>query len=404
MLKENWRSIVYTLSLVLLVFLEFYALYLVSPSEGSQQMVDSADTAHFLYSNMMYIRGGLLAILVFMASGIFRKLKRYPKVLVTLGFLMYLGLFFMANFQLRADKMFLGQSSVQFLKPSDSVVPLDTEVLGVSIGNESKAYPLEYLAYHHKVSDQIGDASILATYCIWCRSGRVFNTKIDGKTENFRLVGMTQYNAVIEDESSESWWQQATGRAIAGKRKGQQLDEIPTSQMKLEDWIVKHPETLILQPDTSFAKQYAHYGRFVSRFGVDSTEYSSWKKRSWIIGIETNNEAAAFDFVSLIDERVLQEQVGGTPVVVTIQSDSTSFHAFSAAIDTLTLSFEFDNVSETLKDLETETSWNLAGEGISGVYAGRKLQPIQSYEEYWYSWKTFHPDTKKVGGLEERTE
>ena len=97
------------------------------------------------------------------------------------------------------------------------------------------------------VQDKVGDKPILVTYCTMCRSGRVFDPVINGKHEQFRLVGMSEYNALIEDQTSLTWWQQATGEAVAGDLKGSAMIEIKSEEMTLEAWVRKYPNTKILQ-------------------------------------------------------------------------------------------------------------------------------------------------------------
>jgi hypothetical protein len=43
----------------------------------------------------------------------------------------------------------------------------------------------------------------------------------------------------------------------------------------------------------------------------------------------------------------------------------------------------------------TNSTWNMDGNCIEGVLKGEKLQNIQAYQEFWHSWKTFHPETKQ---------
>jgi len=40
----------------------------------------------------------------------------------------------------------------------------DDRVLAVTIGNESVAYPVRLMGYHHVVQDTVGDTPIVATY------------------------------------------------------------------------------------------------------------------------------------------------------------------------------------------------------------------------------------------------
>jgi len=37
-------------------------------------------------------------------------------------------------------------------------------VIGVTLGGESRAYPVRYLAYHHMLNDRLGPTALLPTY------------------------------------------------------------------------------------------------------------------------------------------------------------------------------------------------------------------------------------------------
>ena len=93
-------------------------------------------------------------------------------------------------------------------------------IVGVAINNEAKAYPIEIIGYHHQVRDTIGSMPVMITYCTVCRTGRVYSPFVNGKPENFRLVGMDHFNAMFEDATTKSWWRQQSGTAIAGPLKG----------------------------------------------------------------------------------------------------------------------------------------------------------------------------------------
>ena len=116
------------------------------------------------------------------------------------------------------------------------------------------------------------------------------------------------------------------------------------------------------------------------------------------MGVVDSDSSAAFDFLSLIDHNVLQDSVGDIPVMIVLQKDSVTFHAWDSSIDTLALTFTFDGETNTLIDKETNSVWGMDGLCIEGDLEGEKLKPIQAYEEYWHSWKSFHPETKRVEG------
>ena len=102
-----------------------------------------------------------------------------------------------------------------------------------SNNGEAKAYPIQFLGYHHQVQDTVGGKPMMVTYCTVCRTGRVFEPVVNGKHEKFRLVGMDHFNAMFEDVTTKSWWRQVSGEAITGKLKGQQLPEVHSTQTSL---------------------------------------------------------------------------------------------------------------------------------------------------------------------------
>ena len=47
----------------------------------------------------------------------------------------------------------------------------------------------------------------------------------------------------------------------------------------------------------------------------------------------------------------------------------------------------------TLRDLATGSSWSFTGAATSGPLAGEQLGKIYLLVEYWFDWRTYHPDT-----------
>jgi len=225
MFRKNWRFIIFIVTILILIFLEIITVFLISPLRLNQDLNDTIDIAHFMNMNMVYFRIIILIPIIWMAYSFFKNFNRIKKIVAGFMILLYLGIFYLTNYVAQVDTYFKDQIITKSVTADESVVPLESVVMGVSINSETKAYPIDYLAFHHKVYDSVGGEPVLVTYCSICRSGRVFSPIIDGRSEKFDLVGLLQYNAVIQDESTSSWWQQATGEAIAGKKKGTKMEE-----------------------------------------------------------------------------------------------------------------------------------------------------------------------------------
>ena len=175
-----------------------------------------------------------------------------PASLVVAGLLIYA-----LNFKMSADRMFLEPASVTMRPVGRNSVEPNRLVVGVEINGDARAYPLRFIGYHHQVRDTIGGKPVMVSYCTVCRTGRVFSPLVDGRPEKFRLVGMDHFNAMFEDNTTGSWWRQATGQAIVGRMKGKVLEEIPSQQVTLAEWLSLHPNSLIMQPDSTQKDEYA---------------------------------------------------------------------------------------------------------------------------------------------------
>lgn len=367
-----------------LAVFELANVYFVMPFPGSQRL-DSVDLAYALYRWRWPLRGLFGALLVAGLPAAWGSRARRRRVVAALAAVAATA--YAANFRLAADRVFEPPRTL-VLRPADGneVEPLRL-VVGIVAGGEARAYPLRFIGYHHQVRDTVGGVEVLVTYCTVCRTGRVFSPLVDGRPERFRLVGMDRFNAMLEDESTGSWWRQATGRAVAGSRKGMALEPIPSQQVTLSRWLAMHPASLVMQADPAFAKKYPEDDAFetgTSRRRLTGTDPGSWKEKSWVVGIAAGGRSKAWDWNRLRRERVINDVVGGTPIVLALAPDDASFFAFERP-DAATR-FELDKDSL----VGPAGRYGLAGSGPAGT-----LTPIEASQEFWHSWRTFHPDTER---------
>ncbi len=212
---------IFYIALAGLALYEVLKVYFIMPMPGSQRM-NSIDVAYFLHTYRWFFRIFLGILILFGAPAAFRIKHKWIPV-IPLALTLYIIYTF--NFEMLAEKMFRQPEKLSFKSKAENELNDSTIVIGVSHNGHAKAYPVRYMSYHHQVRDTIGGKSFMVTYCNVCRSGRVFEPVVRDRQETFRLVGMDHFNAMFEDESTQSWWRQATGEAIAGPLKGQLLPE-----------------------------------------------------------------------------------------------------------------------------------------------------------------------------------
>lgn len=407
---------------------EICRVYFIMPMPGSQQM-NSIDLAYFLHEFRWLFR------FLFLGMATWGLVKSSWSRKWVLGILLFLSatIAYVFNFIMSADAMFKPPYSKVMASPETNKVDLNRLVVGVEINGDARAYPIQFLGYHHFVYDTVGGQPVLVTYCTVCRTGRVFDPQIEGKVEQFRLVGMDHFNAMIEDQTTGSWWRQSTGEAIEGGRKGLKMKEIFCNQLSLKEWISQHPNSKIMQADKHSLAEYDDnfdYENGNSRSMLTGTDTGSWKSKSWVVGVVVGKESVAFDWNELKRKRILSEKLETTTVLLVLGDDNTHFVAFKIpemkevklennrivldgkqfTIDgqlfeqdqeiqvknRIQKHIEIEKVGVLKTGGELPNGGELQANGKS-VNSALKLEKVQAYQEFWHSWKTFHPETKMAG-------
>jgi hypothetical protein len=211
---------------IILIGAEVFRVYYIMPFPGSQEN-DAISLAYFLHNYIVYFRIAGWLLLIYSLIINWERISVSVKAIVTIVFAFYLFIAILFNYYFVSDHIFYQPKTKRFATASESIIDQRQLVLGLYINGEAKAYPIEIIGYHHQVRDTVGGEPVMITYCTVCRTGRAFSPIVDGKAETFRLAGMDQFNAMFEDASTESWWRQVNGIAVAGPNKGKQLREIP---------------------------------------------------------------------------------------------------------------------------------------------------------------------------------
>ena len=392
--------------ITLLIVLELLSVYFIMPFPGSQLGLDADDPnqaslarvewAYWLHQHTGWLRAAGLLLVAYPAFLLLARPRRNWQRYVAGGLvLVYGGVLYLVNREMMADQMFRQPINKRVVPMSQNKIPLNKLVIGFESIGEATAYPLQLIGYHHQVRDTVGSQPVMVTYCTVCRTGRVFSPLVRGQADDFRLVGMDHFNAMFEDKRTGTWWRQATGEAVVGPLRGQSLSELSARQMTLGEWAAEHPNTRVLQPDSTFADEFEgmkNYDRGLSKGKLTRRDSASWQPKSWIVGVEWDGYAKAYDWNQLQTTRILSDVVGNEPIVLAMSPDSVSFGAWSRRVGIKTLTFHYSN--RQLTDLETHSVWTWRGHCVAGALKGRQLAAIsKAHQEFWHSWRSFHPET-----------
>jgi hypothetical protein len=154
------------------------------------------------------------------------------------------------------------------------LVPED-RVIGVTIGGQSRAYPLRLMRWHEVVNDVVGGEQIAVTYSPLCDSTAVFSRVVDGEAIELGVSGYLfnsntlLYNRGLQPARSPLWIQLTGQAATAGESGASSPLPLRVSALATwGEWRKNHPDTRVMAPQPDLKKLYKR-DPYHSYFGSD---------------------------------------------------------------------------------------------------------------------------------------
>jgi hypothetical protein len=261
---------------------------------------------------------------------------------------------------------------------TDSLGPGDL-VLGVTLGGESRAYPLTMMnaEYARKIlNDTLAGRPVLVTWCDACHNGIVFERQVDGRTLTFGVFGSLWLKSMtMRDEETGSVWSHFDGEGRLGPLKGVRLEVIPSAVTDWRSWVRAHPDCTVAWFDDERDKRmtaelYTDPGRLV-------------------LGVASGRRAKSWLLADLSKRGVINDTWDGRPVVAALVRGGAGARLYSREVGGRTVTFESRDGVPT--DRETGTAWDaLTGRAVEGELAGEALTPLPAMVSYRDAWLRFY--------------
>ena len=307
------------------------------------------------------------------------------------------------------DPLFISVADADaWLKPKEPVILVEVE-------EEAKAYPIQILIWHEIANDTVGGEPLVVTFCPLCNTAIAFKRTVNDKVLDFGTTGRLRYsNLIMYDRQTETWWQQATGEAIAGELTGTQLEFYPATIISWQDFKTSYPQGKVLSRETGYLRDYGR-NPYLGYDDVINLPFlyqgpatpNQLPPVARVLTIDLNGDAVAYPYETLEKLGVINDTVGGEPVVIVWQAGTASpldsattasgrdvgtAAAFSRKLNGQTLSFTF--TEGKLIDDQTQSEWNVLGQAIAGKLKGKQLTPVIAINHFWFSWAAFRPQTR----------
>ena len=289
---------------------------------------------------------------------------------------------------------------------ADAEMAPDEMVVAVTIGRDSRAYPIRVLAAHQVVNDTIGGRPVVVTWCPLCFTSIVYARLAKGREHTFGVSGKLARNAlVVYDHQTQSLWSQLSGEAVEGPLEGARLDPVPCDQLNWATWKRRYPQGLALSKTRAARGAYSadpYAGHYVlptgGLFGAASVD-PRLEAKQFVLGLALAGSARAYPYSVLQRLVVVNDVLAGTPVVIVFSGAHQSALAYERYTATsIELTFvaapEAGPDEVILVDEQSGSRWDgHRGEAISGPWRGWSLNRLPSTSALWSDWREQYPDT-----------
>ncbi len=248
---------------------------------------------------------------------------------------------------------FVRPSAAKFMLPDDLVV-------SVTIGDQTRAYPLRILVSHEIVNDELGGQAIAVTYCPLCGTAMVFNRRVGERTLSFGVSGLLHYSDVLMyDRQTDSLWSQLAMKSVSGPQVDTALEWLTSAHLTWAAWKGKYPQGEVLSTQTGAQRNYsgsayASYEQSQETMFPVPTTRAELPKKDWVIGIIVDGVARAYPIKFLPPGQPVRDEINSAALEIT-------FHPGSQQVE------------------------------VRRVESGEVLPSVKVY---WFAWQAFYPDTE----------
>ncbi len=291
-------------------------------------------------------------------------------------------------------------------------------IMGVYMHGVAKAYT-QALGWHHEiVNDVIGGQGISVTFCPLTGTALNFNaTGEDGQPFELGVSGLLMNSNLImyDRRDSATLYPQMIYTAFFGPDEGAELELLPIVETTWDMWKRMYPDTQVAVPGTGLEiyperqqERYADPGRYerypygdyrssnrlIFPVTTDSPDLDTVYLKNVVLGLCWNGEAKSYSFDAMPDGAVINDELGGEPVVITFDKDSNTAIPYFSRAGGRELTFYAVEASGDLpvefQDVETGMRWNMLGHAMEGgEFEGQRLEQVPAYNSMWFAWDTY---------------
>jgi hypothetical protein len=277
----------------------------------------------------------------------------------------------------------------------------DELVFAAAVGGDRRAWPLAVLSWHEMLNDRLGGEAVTLSFCTLCRSAVLYRGRLpSGEETTFGTSGLLyRSNKLMFDRRTRTLWSNLTGEPVLGPLAAGQspppLEPLPLVLTTWRDWRTRHPQTTVMVGDPALAKRYGYDYRpgaaDARRAGVSfpvPRADARLPANEEVWGLRLGAAAKAYVVRALLAAGVLNDTVGGEPVVLVADPATGSLRAYRRGARRLRAGEGGELVDEQ------GARWRLDESALVPAAGGEPLARLPGVPSFWFGWQAFYPGSE----------
>ena len=205
-------------------------------------------------------------------------------------------------------------------------------------------------------------------------------------------------NKLMYDQQTESLWHNLTGEPVVGSlaNSGIKLKVLPVVITTWENWLHDHPDTVVLDINTGFQRDYTPgkpYGNYFASpnmmFPVSPRD-ARLPPKSYVFALQLKGQPKAYPLDVVGKKRVINDTLAGINLVIIADAATRTARAYERGVHT----FALGSAPSSVIEQKSGEVWQVQEEQLVNPGGGERLPRLGGHVSYWFGWYVFYPKTE----------